>query len=110
MAKRVLMPHKPKSCVCLGRPHYTGVNKETARLCQEFGIPVTAELLAGEYRHRFADAVLKAFGIERLDHMDVFSEEGEEYRRKIVAAVSGRPVCRSVCLSATTASISRMAL
>lgn len=76
LASQVFLPHKPKSCVCLGRPHYTGVNKETVRLCEEFGIPVSEELLAGEYRHRFADGLLKAFGIERLDHMDVFTEEG----------------------------------
>lgn len=76
LAKHVLLPHRPKSCVCLGRPHYTGVNKETANLCQEFGIPLTAELLKGEYRHRFADDLLKAFGVARLEHMDVFSQEG----------------------------------
>lgn len=76
LAKHVLKPYHPDSCVCLGRPHYTGVNKETIRLCREFGIEVASQLLAGEYRQRFADDLLHAFGINRLEHMDVFKEEG----------------------------------
>jgi SAM-dependent methyltransferase len=76
LATEVFKTYRPKSCVCLGRPHYFGVNKETLRLCQEFELEPKPELLAGSYRQRFADSILKAFGIERLDHMDVFRDEG----------------------------------
>jgi hypothetical protein len=76
LAREIFCPHRPASCVCLGRPHYFGVNKETRRLCQEFGLTVTPDLLAGTYRQRFADNVLKAFGLKRLEHMDVFAGEG----------------------------------
>jgi hypothetical protein len=76
LGNAIFSPHHPKSCVCLGRPHYFGVNKETVRLCQEFNLKITPELLEGTYRQRFADAVLKAFGLTKLDHMDVFPGEG----------------------------------
>ncbi|HZR21914.1 MAG TPA: class I SAM-dependent methyltransferase [Verrucomicrobiae bacterium] len=76
LATEVFKTHHPKSCICLGRPHYFGVNKETVRLCKEFRLEVRPELLEGEYRQRFADNILKAFGILRLEHMDVFPEEG----------------------------------
>lgn len=76
LAREVFRPYNPKSCLCLGRPNYFGVNKETVKLCAEFNLTLRPELLEGEYRQRFADPVLKAFGIARLEHMDVFRDEG----------------------------------
>jgi SAM-dependent methyltransferase len=76
LAVDIITNYHPKSCVCLGRPHYLGVDKETQRLCSEFKLSPNPGLLKGEYRERFADELLKAFGIEQLDHMDVFAGEG----------------------------------
>jgi hypothetical protein len=76
LAAHVFKPFHPKSCICLGRPHYLGVDKETIKLCAEFNLERTPELLKGEYRQRFADEILKAFGLRRLEHMDVFRDEG----------------------------------
>src|SRR5438270_304017 len=76
LALEVFKPHQPKSCICLGRPHYFGVNKETLRLCKEFNLKPKPELLEGKYRQRFADDIIKAFGVANLEHMDVFQEEG----------------------------------
>lgn len=76
IAADVLKPYRPESCVCLGRPHYFGVNKETARLCADFELELNPELLKGQYRQRFADDIIKAFGVKRLEHMDVFRGEG----------------------------------
>ena len=76
LGRDVFKPHSPKSCICLGRPHYFGVNKETQKLCEEFNLPTSPELFKGEYRQRFADEVLRSFGLRRLEHIDVFEGHG----------------------------------
>ena len=69
---------KLRSCICLGRPNYMGVDKETRRLCADLGIPVSPDMLASGYREGFADPFLRALGLTELTHLDVDGREGAQ--------------------------------